>query len=162
MERAPDLAGMLDRCGDRLLRMCTLYLRDPHLAQDAVQDTFLKALRIWPSFRGECSEETFLTRIAINVCKNYLRSPWNRRRMGEEALAALQAPDAPEPDDTLPRAVMALPWKYREVVVLHYYRELKVQEIAVLLGVPVSTVTVRLSRARGMLKERLKGWYYDE
>ena len=57
---------------------------------------------------------------------------------------------------------MALPWKYREVVVLHYYRELKVQEIAALLGVPVSTVTVRLSRARGMLKERLKGWYYDE
>ena len=77
-------------------------------------------------------------------------------------MAALQAPDAPEPDDTLPRAVMSLPWKYREVVVLHYYRELKAQEIAALLGVPVSTVTVRLSRARGMLKERLKGWYYDE
>ena len=47
-------------------------------------------------------------------------------------------------------------------MVLHYYRELKAQEIAALLGVPVSTVTVRLSRARGMLKERLKGWYYDE
>lgn len=56
----------------------------------------------------------------------------------------------------------SLPEKYRAVVVLYYYRELKAREVAQILHIPVSTVTVRLSRARSLLKEALKGWYYDE
>ena len=78
-----------------------------------------------------------------------------------EALEGLRT-EAPEPeDDTLVRAVQALPPKYREVVILYYYQEWRAWEIAQRLHIPVSTVTVRLSRARGMLKEKLKGWYYD-
>ena len=63
---------------------------------------------------------------------------------------------------TLVRAIQALPPKYREVIILYYYQEWKAWEIAQRLHVPVSTVTVRLSRARGLLKERLKGWYYEQ
>lgn len=156
-----DAPRLLEEHGDSLLRLCTLYLGDRALAEDAVQDTFLRAMGAWGRFRGECSERTFLTRIAVNVCKNYLKSPWHRRRvqgLPEEALPAAPGPE--EADDTLPRAVMSLPRKYREAVVLYYYEELKAYEIAALLGVSVSAVTVRLSRARGMLKQRLKGWYY--
>nr|WP_275533145.1 sigma-70 family RNA polymerase sigma factor [Flavonifractor sp. An135] len=109
---------------------------------------------------GESSEETWLTRIAINVCKNELRSPWRRRRAPAEHLdtLAVEAPEAA--DDTLVRAVGHLPPKYREVIVLYYYREWSAAQIAQRLGLPVSTVTVRLSRARKMLYERLEGWYY--
>lgn len=160
---AADLERLLNEHGDCLLRMCTLYLKDSMLAEDAVQDTMVKAMLCWKSYRGECAEGTFLTRIAINVCRDYLRSPWRRRRAELGVLEDKAGEGFPEPaDDTLPRAIMALPKRYREAVVLYYYRELTAKEIAPILGVQVSTVTARLSRARRMLKERLKGWYYDE
>ena len=157
-----DLQRLVEEYGDSLLRTCVLYLKDAALAEDAVQDTFLRAMGAWKSFRGECSERTFLVRIAINVCKSYLRSPWHRRRVPPQAMDTLSTPAPQEPDDTLPRAIMALPVKYREVVILYYYQEFKAYEIAQLLHISVSTVTVRLSRARKALREELKGWYYDE
>ena len=156
-------ARLLDDWGDRLLRLCTLYLGDVHLAEDAVQETLLKAWRNADKFRGNGSEITWITRIAINVCKSYLRSPWKRRSAPAEELDRLFAPSAdPQVDDTLPRAILALSRPYREVIILYYYQELKAREIAEILGVDVSTVTARLSRARKTLRESLKGWYYDE
>ena len=163
-EQAPgmDVPRLLEDYGDSLLRLCTLWLGDQALAEDAVQDTFLKAMGAWHTFRGECSERTFLVRIAVNVCKNYLRSPWHRRREALPQDDRLSAPPPEAQDDTLLRTVMELPPKYRAVVVLYYYEELKTSEIASLLRVPLSTVTVCLSRARRLLRERLKGWYYDD
>ena len=156
-------ARLLNDWGDRLLRLCTLYLKDVHLAEDAVQETFLKAWRNADQFRGEGSELTWITRIAINVCKSYLRSPWKRRHAPAEELDALfTSTDDPQVDDTLSRAILALSRPYREVIILYYYQELKAREIADILHVDVSTVTARLSRARKMLREVLKGWYYDE
>lgn len=57
---------------------------------------------------------------------------------------------------------MELPPKYRAVVILYYYEELDSGEIAKMLGLSVSAVTMRLSRARQKLKGRLEGWYYDK
>ena len=59
--------------GDNLLRLCFLYLRDRQMAEDAVQETFLRAWRAYGRFRGDSSEKTWLTRIAVNVCKSALR-----------------------------------------------------------------------------------------
>ena len=143
-----DLAGLLEEHGDHLLRLCTLYLGDRSQAEDAVQDTFLRALRAWPGFRGDCAVETWLVRIAINVCKRQLRSPWRLLRAPQESLDSLRMEGPEPPDDTLVRAIQALPPKYREVIILYYYQEWKAWEIAQRLHVPVSTVTVRLSRAR--------------
>ena len=145
-----------------LYRAALAILGDAHEAEDAVQDTFLRALRAWPGFRGDCAVETWLVRIAINVCKRQLRSPWRLLRAPQESLDSLRMEGPEPPDDTLVRAIQALPPKYREVIILYYYQEWKAWEIAQRLHVPVSTVTVRLSRARGLLKERLKGWYYEQ
>ena len=59
-----------------LLHLCILYLHDEEQAKDAVQETFIKAYRNLDSFRAEASEKTWLTRIAINTCKNMYRSGW--------------------------------------------------------------------------------------
>ena len=156
-------ARLLDEQGNHLLRLCALYLKDIHLAEDAVQETLLRAWRRADQFHGEGNETTWITRIAINVCKDYLRSPWKRRRAPVEELDALFAPaDDPQIDDTLPRAILNLSRPYREVVILYYYQELKAREIADILHIRVSTVTARLSRAREQLRTCLKGWYYEE
>ena len=162
MEGELDAVALVEQYGDHLLRLCTLYLGDRMGAEDAVQETYLRALRAWPSFRGECSEETWLIRIAINICKNTLRSPWRRKQAPQEALNGLTEEEPELKDDTVARAVMELPPKYRAVVILYYYEELDSGEIAKMLGLSVSAVTMRLSRARQKLKGRLEGWYYGK
>ena len=158
----PDMERIVGAYGNAVLRMCFLYLKDSHLAEDASQETFLKVYRNYAQFDGTAGEKTWVMRIAINVSKRQLRSQWRLLRAPPECLASLRMEGPEPPDDTLVRAIQALPPKYREVIILYYYQEWKAWEIAQRLHVPVSTVTVRLSRARGLLRERLKGWYYEQ
>ena len=158
----PDMERIVGAYGNAVLRMCFLYLKDSHLAEDASQETFLKVYRNYAQFDGTAGEKTWVMRIAINVCKRQLRSPWRLLRAPQESLDSLRMEGPEPPDDTLVRAIQALPPKYREVIILYYYQEWKAWEIAQRLHVPVSTVTVGLSRARGLLRERLKGWYYEQ
>lgn len=161
-DRSPDFQRIVSEYGDSLLRMCYLYLKDVHLAQDAVQETFLKVHRHYGQFMGHSSEKTWIVRIAINVCKNYLRSYWLRRVDVMASLKSIPVADPDGYDDTLIAEIMKLPPRYKDVILLYYYQEMKIREIAEALGAPVSTVAVRLKRARERLKPALKGWYFDE
>ncbi|MDY3815201.1 MAG: sigma-70 family RNA polymerase sigma factor [Candidatus Limiplasma sp.] len=158
------LRRLMEAYGDSILRMCALYLGDAALAQDLAQETFLRAYQHMESFRGDSSEKTWLTRIAINLCKDELKRPWRKHVSGrqpvEELLAARQQP-APQ-EDTVLREVMGLRPKEREVVLLRYYQQLKLEEIAQALAIPKGTVTSRLNRAKGRLRARLERWYFDE
>ena len=106
-----------------LFRTCYMYLRDRDLAEDAVQETFLKAYRALHTFRGDCSEKTWLMRIAVNVCRDMGRSRWMRfvdRRVSLDLL--------PEPSQEyngynsldLASAIMQLPVKLKEAVLLYF------------------------------------------
>lgn len=156
-EKGFDLEAMMRQYGDRLLRLCFLYLQDRGLAEDAVQDTFLKAYRKRDKFRGDCNEKTWLTRIAINTCKNDLRAPWKRRvDVVEQIPEPLNIPS--HPGESLISEIVKLPLKYREVLLLYYYQELEIREIAGIQHTAESTVYTRLKRARAMLKDRLERW----
>lgn len=157
-----DLEQLIGQYGDGLLRMCMLYLKDYGQAEDAVQETFLRAYRSWHQFRGDSSEKTYLTSIAINVCRTMLRSPWRRRMVGEEMLAVLRTKDPEMHDPVVSRAVMKLPKEQRIAVILYYVQEMKIREIAQALEIPMATVSSRLSRARKKLRAELKEWYFDE
>ena len=161
-DRQDTLARLMEEHGDRLYRLCLLLLRDPHLAEDAVQDTFFRAWRSG-GFRGESGEKTWLTAIAVNVCRDYRRLYWYRKRLdSEELLEQIPAPPDAEPqDDEILRQVFALAPKYREPVLLYYWQELTVPEIAALLHEKENTVSTRLRRARAQLRETLKGWDDD-
>ena len=74
-ERFAELVGLYQT---PLRRMCCVWLRDASVAEDAVQEMFLRAYRALPAFRGECSGKTWLYRIAVNVCRNMKRSWWWR------------------------------------------------------------------------------------
>ena len=142
-----------------LLRTCFLYLRDRALAEDSVQDTFLKAYRSLASFRGECSEKTWLMKIAINTCCD-LRRAHRLRRIDPCRIPDL-LPQAAGPfteaEEALVTQVMRLPRKLREVILLYYYQDMTVTEIAVSLGISQSSVSGRLKRAREKLRALLEG-----
>ncbi len=154
-----ELERLVLRYQQPLLRTCFLYLRDRALAEDAVQETFLKAYRSLASFRGECSEKTWLMKIAMNTCCD-LRRAHRLRRIDPRRILDL-LPQAAEPfaqeEEALVTQVMQLPRKLREVILLYYYQDMTVTEIAVSLGISQSSVSGRLKRARGKLRALLEG-----
>jgi len=93
--------------------------------------------------------------------RDVLKSPWRKRRVEFDALAVEPVFDRTEQRE-LYREVMTLPEKYRTVLNLYYYEELSTKEIAELLNLRQTTVTTRLSRARGLLKDRLGEVWNDE
>ena len=76
--REQELVRLVDAYQFSLRRMCCAILRDRALAEDAVQETFLKAYKTLDTFRKESSEKTWLMRIAINTCRDFRRSAWFR------------------------------------------------------------------------------------
>ena len=157
------LDELLSRWEKPMLRLCFAYLGDTALAEDAVQETFFKAWKNSDRFRREAEEKTWLTRIAINTCKDLLKSAWARntdRSVSPETLPEGSAPFE-ERDDTVTRAVMSLPPKLREVTLLHWYQGMTLEEMAKVQRLPRSTINYRLKKAKMILKQELEGWYYE-
>lgn len=159
-DKTREIGRMMEAYSTRLLRLCILYLRDMSLAEDALQETFVKAYKALDDFRGHSAELTWLTTIAVNTCRNLLRTPWHRYVDRSVALSSLPEPGVPcEPyDDSVLREVLALPVKYREVILLYYYQELTVREVAQALGLTEPAVNARLRRAKRLLKPTLERW----
>ena len=158
-DREAVIRRMIGEHQTALLRLCYLYLHDVHLAEDAVQETFIKAYRTLDTFRGASSEKTWLTRIAMRTCCDMRRSFWFRRmdrRITPEMLPD-QASEADEDESALTLAVMNLPRKEREVVLLYYYQDMNMTDIAAALGLTQPTVSYRLRRAREKLRQELEG-----
>ena len=139
-------------------RMCCMYLRDEHLAADAVQETFLRAYLSLGDFRGEASEKTWLMRIAVNTCRDMCRGGWFRHVDGAVSLDDLPVPVAPPSAEhiALTQAIMRLKGKYREVVLLHCDQGLTVRETAKALGITAPAVMNRLKKARAELARALE------
>lgn len=147
-----------------LKRMCCVWLKDAALAEDATQETFLKVYRSLDAFRGESSEKTWILKIAMHACYDINHSGWFRfmnRHVTPETLPEPCAASAEE-DLALAAAVMELPRKLREVILLRYYQQLNVSEIARALHLSHSSVSGRLRRGRERLKKALEGRELDE
>lgn len=152
--------------GNELLRMCFVLLSDAAQAEDAVQDTFLRAWRSMEQFEGRngCSEKTWLVKIAVNVCRDYRRMRWFRHVDLSKSLEDLpphMVMVAPE-DRMLMLDILRLPQKEKQVLLLYYYQGLTLEETAQTLGMSRSTVHHRLKRAKAMLRDTLAGGDVDE
>ena len=157
-EEEREIERLMDVYGRSLKRMCCLYLKDVSLAEDAAQETFLRAWRHLGTFRRESSEKTWLMRIAMNVCRDMLRTSWFRRmdrRVTPEELPLVSEQEEERP--LLAQEVMALPPKYREPILLYYYQGMNTKDMAEALGISFNTAKSRLLRARALLKTRLEG-----
>ncbi|WP_391201732.1 sigma-70 family RNA polymerase sigma factor [Psychrobacillus sp. L4] len=155
---------MMNKYGQDILRLVYSYVNNKEVAEDLTQDIFVKFYKSLHTFRGKSKLKTWLWRIAINHCKDFLKSWYNKhviiagdskyiktqKEMIEDVIIQKEA------DDQLVSALMTLPIKYREVIYLFYYEELLIKEIAVLTEVSVNTVKTRLRRAKELLEERLE------
>ena len=155
-DRAQALTRMVGQYQGTLLRMCYLYLRDAIAAQDAVQETFLKAYKGYEAFRGESQERTWLMSIAINVCRDMNRSAWLRhidRRVTPEDVPL----PAPQDEEALAlaEAIRRLPNRHRDVILLYYYQDMTIKEVAEALHAAPSTILKRLNQAKDKLKTLL-------
>ena len=153
---------LMSEYGTELLRVCYFYLKDVHQAEDAAQESFIKAYTSLHSFRGG-HIKAWLMRIAINTCKDYLRSFWFKRVDRKVSLDDLSpiAAGALEYDGTVFDEVMNLPLKHREVILLRYYQGFALAEIGEVLGLTVTGVQSRLERAKRLLHQKLERWYFD-
>ena len=150
---------LVDRYQEPVLRMCYYCLCDKTQAEDAVQKTFLKLYRTLDNYRGDCSEKTWIMKIATRVCYDMNHSGWFRfmnRHVTPEMLPAEEEPEKRN-DAELAEAVMKLPYKLREVILLYYYQDLTMKDIADTLGVTQPTVSYRLRRAKEKLRRELEG-----
>ncbi len=145
---------------NKVYAVCLNMLKNPHDAQDAAQDTFIKAYRSLAAFKAESKIETWLTRIAVNTCLDMLR----KRREMSDIDDALELADEKTPETeaesrelrTLVRkAVNQLPPDMRSVVVLRDIEGYSYDDIAGMLNLNLGTVRSRLSRARERLKNIL-------
>lgn len=160
----PDLESMMRTYGNDVLRTAYMYVKDIHTAEDIFQEVFIKADRSKENFRGESSVKTWLIRITVNACKDYLKSAYNRRvtplqEFQENAITSENDFDGIERKETqmeVRKAVMSLPESHRDVVLCVYFQGMTVPEAAKTLGLAEGTVKSRLSRAKDKLRQLLE------
>ena len=164
-DRENTLERLMSAYGDPVMRTCLLFLQSRTLAEDASQETFIRAWRFMDRLKENGNEKAWLLAIAAHVCRSMLKSrayrDMGKNLYDDESVHETGTPDE-YPDDTIYKTVNALPVKYRMPVVLYYYQALSVKEIAGALRIPGTTVRTRISRARAQLQKELKGWFFDE
>lgn len=155
----------------RIVNLVMRYVRDQDQALDITQEAFLKAYRALPRFRGESAFYTWLYRIAVNTAKNYLAA--QRRRPMDieldmqdseqyELHAKLRETDTPEGitlsqelNETVQRAIQALPEDLRTAIILRELDGMTYEEIAQTMECPVGTVRSRIFRARDAIGKKI-------
>lgn len=152
------MKSLVESYSGDLLKLCTLYLKDQHLAEDALQDTYIKVWQKYHTYDETLSsEKTWITRIAINTCKNYLRTSWFRKMNTSDFMEIVGQDEYIVVDESVDmmNAILSLKEKYRSVLLLYYYEEYTVKDISEILNMKQSTVLSLLQRGRGQLKEIL-------
>lgn len=152
--------GIVRRWQRRLISLAWRFSRDRSTAEDMAQEVFVKVFRSLARFRGDSAFSTWLIAIALNTYRSRISSEGQpllsldpARAFGTEP-GVLQGLQQREREEALRRAVLALPQRYREAVVMYYFEERDLAETARILGVPEGTVKARLHRGRELLRSR--------
>ncbi|MFD2445617.1 sigma-70 family RNA polymerase sigma factor [Bacillus sp. CGMCC 1.16607] len=150
--------------GNDVLYLAYSYVKDRSIAEDLAQEVFLSAYTHLDGFNWQSSIKTWLYRITVNRCKDYLKS-WNyrstilsnvidiavgSREKDTEVLVIKKDEQA-----KLAELIFKLPLKYREVIYLFYFEEMSLNDMTLLLNQNVNTLKSRLKRAKEMLKKEI-------
>ena len=161
-------AGIVQRWQGPLVNLAYRFCRDRGRAEEMAQEAFLRAYRGLAQWRGDAAFSTWLFALAVNVCRTELRRfPPSALSMDEIAepvdvrasgLALQSGLEERQRDRTVRRAVLALPQKYKEALLLFYFQQQDVAATAKILRLPEGTVKARLARGRDLLRRKLQAW----
>ena len=156
-------AQLMRRWEGPIQRLCTRMTGDAHRAQDLTQETFVRVFARRKEYRPDGKFSTWLWRVALNLCYDELRRQQRRAESsldeaGDDMVARLETYAAPElapdgmladreRDERVRKALMRLPDRYRAVLTLRHYEDLKFCEIGQVLGIPEGTVKSRMAEA---------------
>lgn len=142
--------------GSMVLRRARTLLGDEHAAQDMVQEVFMKAIRAFPSFRGESSLTTWLYQVTTNHCLNTIRDGSRRRRALERRMPTREPlTESAEDRVGVDELLQQLPRELAEVAIYYYVDQMNQDEIATLLGISERTVRNRLRDFKDAARSRL-------
>jgi RNA polymerase sigma-70 factor (ECF subfamily) len=154
------LSTLMNDYGDKIVQLAYMIVKDRGIAEDITQEVFLKAYRSLDQFRHESSLKTWLYRIAINESRKYLRS-WSFRQIFSTFVSTKETVPEQVAEGNVESSVfkqldqvhiaekvMLLSPLYRKVMVLHYYEDLSIKEVAQVLDISEDAVRTQLHRAR--------------
>ncbi|WP_407270744.1 sigma-70 family RNA polymerase sigma factor [Radiobacillus sp. PE A8.2] len=155
--------SILQKYGEDVKRLIFLYVKNITVTDDLWQEVFIKIYNNLERYENKSSIKTWIYQIAINQCRDYFRS-WHRTKVVLGDFVDRQSTSSVEEivvkgDESIfiAKKVLSLSIKYREVIILFYYKELKVKEVSSILNLNESTVKTRISRGRDLLRKKLGG-----
>jgi RNA polymerase sigma-70 factor (ECF subfamily) len=143
-----------------LINLAWRYCRDRSRAEEMAQEAFVRVWRGLAQWRRESSFSTWLFSVAANVYRNELKRiapisiPFDKASEPAQPFLRDAELDGHARDEAVRRAVLALPHKYREPVILFYFHEMDLAAAAATMGIPEGTMKARLSRGRDILRQR--------
>lgn len=154
-----EMNRLIESYSSILLGMCSLILNDRDLAQDIVQETFVRA---WQGRASQkANEKAWLIRVAVNLCHDYHRSRWWKNIEHRFSADEVQISAAAEMQSDILELVHQLPYKEKEVVILFFWNNLSADEIAAATRTSRASVYRRLEKAKNHLKLELEGGWQE-
>jgi RNA polymerase sigma-70 factor, ECF subfamily len=155
---------LMELYAEKVFLLAFSFVKDRGVAEDISQEVFLKAYKYLDSFRGEATLKSWIYRITVNTSKDFLKKNslkqlilessffenFNRTESTETSF--LKA----DRNEQLLQTILTLPIKYRAVIVLHYFYDLKINELSSVLNLNTNTVKTRLSRGRNILRRKME------
>lgn len=149
---------VLQNYSNTIYRLAVSITKNKTNAEDIMQEVFVRLIKKKPVFENREHEKAWLLKVTVNCSKKLIYSAWNRHTV--DLSEDMKFED--EEIKTVYDVVMKLPKKYVEVVHLFYYEDLPVKEISNILNASEGTIKSRLSRAREILRTKMKGGEWDE
>jgi len=164
VNRDETIVELMENYGDQILHLAYSYVRDKQIAEDLTQEIFIKCYEKLNTFKGNSLIKTWMYRIAINHCKDYLRSWYHRKVWLTDTFHQILGKNESTSESYIIRkfenkvlleAVFSLPIKYRELIFLFYFHECSLKQISEITKTNINTVKTRLSRGKALIKEYL-------
>ena len=149
---------LVEEYGNKLLKTCYLILRNREEAEDVVQETFIRVFSKIDTFKEKSGLYTWIYTIALNLCRDRLRRKKELLVVEDEWVGSDDVESHVEKNidrELLRKELFEINPTYREALVLFYFDDFSVKEIAEILEEKEGTIKSRLSRGRNILKEKL-------
>ena len=163
LDKETVMEKLMELYTEKVYLLAYSFVKDRSLAEDISQEVFLKVFKYLDSFRAEATLKSWIYRITVNTSKDFLKKRSLKQLLFENSL--LENVKETESTETafltanryeeLLQAILALPMKYRVVIVLYYFYDVKINEISSVIELNTNTVKTRLSRGRELLRRRI-------